>query len=62
MVLRLTIIVNMTMMVNMQGQHAAMGLAQDVSDGRAIRLRKRGRRTKDAERIGGDQQSCSPAP
>ncbi len=62
MVLPLTITMKMTMMVNMQGQHAAMGLAQDVDNGRAIRLRKRDRRTEDAERIGGDQQSGSPAP
>jgi hypothetical protein len=66
MIVPLTVVVNMRIMnmliVNMQGQHAAMGLVQNVNDRRSVGVRKRNRRTKDTKRIGGDQQSCPPAP
>lgn len=61
MIVPFAIITNVVI-VNMQGQHAAVGFAQDVHDGRTVGLRKRNRGTEDAERIGGNQQSCSPTP
>lgn len=59
MIVPVTVI--MKIIVNMQGQHAAMGLAQDVNDGRTVGTRKCDRGTEDTKRIGGDQQGCPPA-
>ena len=64
MIVPVTIVVNTPTMniliVNMQGQHAAMDLAQDMNDGRAVGMRKRYRRAKNPKRIGGNQQSGPP--
>ena len=64
MIVPFPVVVNRRIMniliVNMQGQHAPMGLAQDVNDGRAVGTRKCDRRAKNPKRIGGNQQSCPP--